>query len=226
MTPRLVRAYLERALPGDGRVPRQVRIAQVGEMWLRPGANARRFTATQHIAVERSAFSWRARFPVAGPLAMSVSDGFDAGAGALDVRVLGVRVQRQRGPEVSAGEALRYLAELPWVPYAMLHNTELRWSEPGPRRLEAGLRGSAATVAFELDEAGDIVRMSSPARPLRLAGRWVQTPWGGEFAAHGELGGMRMPRRAEVYWELPSGRFTYWRAEVVAATALDTPFGR
>ena len=29
-------------------------------------------------------------------------------------------------------------------------------------------------------------------------------------------GGLRVPRRAEVAWELPEGPFTYWRAEVTA----------
>jgi hypothetical protein len=44
----------------------------------------------------------------------------------------------------------------------------------------------------------------------------VPTPWRGVFSDHGELGGVRVPRRAEVAWELPEGRFTYWRAEVTA----------
>ena len=39
-----------------------------------------------------------------------------------------------------------------------------------------------------------------------------------------ELGGMRMPTLAEVYWDLPEGRHTYWRGEVVSAVALEAPF--
>lgn len=67
--PQLVSAYLERALPGDRPLPRQVRIAQQGQMWLKPGASPRRFTV---------------------------------------------------------GEAMRYLAELPLVPFAMARNAERR----------------------------------------------------------------------------------------------------
>ena len=33
------------------------------------------------------------------------------------------------------------------------------------------------------------------------------TPWGGEFGDYRALGGMRIPRRATVYWELDQGRF-------------------
>jgi len=50
--------------------PRQVRITQRGEMWQKPDGQAMRFTATQFLAVERVAFSWQARFPLLGPLAL------------------------------------------------------------------------------------------------------------------------------------------------------------
>jgi hypothetical protein len=39
----------------------------------------------------------------------------------------------------------------------------------------------------------------------------VLTPWGGEFGDYRALGGMRIPTRATVYWELDQGRFVYWR---------------
>ena len=54
----------------------------------------------------------------------------------------------------------------------------------------------------------------APDRPRAEDGRSVPTPWRGAFSDHGELGGLRVPRRAEVAWELPEGPFTYWRAEV------------
>lgn len=133
MLPPVVSAYLQRALSGDGRAPRQVRIRQQGQMWLKPNARPRSFTATQHYAVERMAFSWQARSRLAPLLALQVRDEYDEGEGSLTVRLLGRVMQRQRGPEVSAGEATRYLAELPWVPNAMAHNTHLRCETPFAR---------------------------------------------------------------------------------------------
>jgi len=61
--PGAVRRAAERALPPGGPVPRRVRLAQVGQMWRRPGGRPMRFTATQELAVEEVAFRWRARFP-------------------------------------------------------------------------------------------------------------------------------------------------------------------
>ena len=180
-----------------------------------------RFTATQELAVEEVAFSWRARF---GPL-LRVVDRFEAGAGLLEARLLGlVPVMRASGPEVDAGEAMRYLAELPWVPHALVANRQLDWREIDERTVEVGTRVGAATAAvrLELDEAGDIVGASTDARPRMEKGRAVPTPWTGRFEAYATLGGIRVPTHGAVHWELPDGPFTYWEAEI---TALEVEAG-
>jgi uncharacterized protein DUF6544 len=41
---------------------RQVEIRQPGQMRLKPGGRAMAFTAVQQLAVDRVAFSWKARF--------------------------------------------------------------------------------------------------------------------------------------------------------------------
>ena len=46
------------------------------------------------------------------------------------------------------------------------------------------------------------------------ASRQSPRPWGGTFTGHKELGGLWVPAQSEVYWELPEGRFVYWRGEV------------
>jgi hypothetical protein len=124
-------------------------------MWQKPGGRALRFTASQRFAVDRVAFSWRARFHVLGPLALEVVDDYDLGEGKLEVRVLGLPVlpvRRQRGRETVIAEALRYLAELAWAPHAIATNPELDW-----RELEDG----KAEVATEWPASGWPSRSSS-----------------------------------------------------------------
>lgn len=196
-------------------------------MWLKPGGRSLRFTAAQHVAVDRVAFSWRGRFPLAGPLALSVVDEYAHGAGRLEVRLLGLPVQREEGPETVAGEALRYLAEVPWAPHAMAANPELEWREIGERTLEVAtpVGGRRLVVAMELDGAGDIVRTSSEMRSLKLGKAWVTVPWSGAFGEYAVLGGVRVPTRAEVSWELESGRYVYWRGRVTSVELLGEAFG-
>lgn len=226
--PQLVRRYLEHALPRERVVPRQVRITQQGRMRQKPGGRAMRFTAVQLFAVERIAFSWQARFPLVGPLAIRIVDDYADGEGKLEGRLLGVPVLRQAGPEAATAQALRYLAELPWVPHAMAHNGELEWRDLDERSVEvaAYVGGERLAVKLEFDDAGYIVRASSPMRPYRVAKRLVPTPWGGDFAEYDVLGGMRIPTSAEVYWDLSGGRFVYWRGTVTSLELLDLPFQR
>ena len=164
--------------------PRQVRIAQEGEMWLKPGGRAMRFAATQSFATERVAFCWRARFPIAGPIALSVIDEYADEDGQLAVRLLGVPLQRQRGPETVAGEALRYLAELPLAPPAIVHNRGLEWRQLDEITAEVAttVLDERLAVTVEVDGEGDIVHTTSEMRRFKLRREWVPAPWGGRSA--------------------------------------------
>jgi hypothetical protein len=177
--PALVRDYAHRALPADRPAYRSVRIRQAGEMVLRPGAAPRRFQATEQLAVARVAFAWRARFFIFGPLALYVTDGYDGHDGRLQVRVLGLPVQRKRGAELALGEAFRYLAEIAWVPHAILANRQLEWHAVDERTVEVStrVRGDRAAVRLTFNGDGDLVRTEAD-RP-RLEADNAIVPWTG-----------------------------------------------
>jgi len=206
----------------------QVRISQRGQMWLKPGARPMAFTAVQLLAVDRVAFSWKASFPLLGPLALRVVDEYDTGAGALTVSLFGLPLQRQRGHETTRGEALRYLAELPFVPPALIGNRELEFHEIDDRHVEvaATVAGERLTVTLGHDDAGDVVRTNSTMRRLKRDGEWRATPWGGEFHDYATIGPLYLPTAGQAYWELDSGRYVYWRGSITGAVLVDEAFRR
>jgi hypothetical protein len=108
----------------------------------------------------------------------------------------------------------------------MRSNRELRWRELDERHVQAGtdVSGEEAAVTFAFAASGEITNVQAASRPRAVGRSSVPTPWGGEFSAYETLAGVRMPTRGEVYWELPSGRFVYWRAEITAAKIVDEPF--
>jgi uncharacterized protein DUF6544 len=186
-------------------------------MHMKPGSPGMRFTATERLETTRVAFTWRARFRSLG-LPLDVVDAYDRGHGLLELRIARIRVKRQQGPELALSEALRYLAELPWVPHALVRNCELEWTRADESTVEVATQvgGSRAAVTFELDGAGDIVRASALRR--RQEGKsWVETPWGGNYRAYEVLDGIRLPTEADVYWEHEGERFVYWRGRVLSA---------
>jgi hypothetical protein len=216
--PSLVRTYLDRALPTVVAGVKAVRVHQAGEMWKKPEARPVKFEATEDFEVHRVAFRWRARFPIVGPLAMNVVDGFGDGEGQLRVSFLGIPLQKRTGFETSIGQAMRYLAELPWAPYAIAANRELSWRELDDSRVEVSCRAAQRTarVAWEFDSEGDLVRATG-LRPFPQRKSYVPTSWGGEFQDYRTFGDVRIPAAAEAWWELREGRFVYWRGRVDAA---------
>ncbi|MGH2875204.1 MAG: DUF6544 family protein [Solirubrobacteraceae bacterium] len=219
--PEIVQRYLQGVLPdgpGEGRV---VRITQSGEMTLKPGEAPRRFEATEELRTDRVAFAWRAAFPIFGPVSLRVLDRYDAGEALLEVRALGLPLQRRRGAELARGEAIRYLAEIAWAPQAILANSELSFSEldDGWVKLETSVGGERVAVRLLIDEAGKIVRTIAE-RPRAEAGNAV-TRWIGEYAEYRAFGNVLVPTRAEVSWELQDGPFTYWRAAITSVKLCD-----
>jgi hypothetical protein len=219
--PGLIRRYADRVLGGSQGGDRKVRIGQSGEMILKPGATPRRFVATEEFAVDRVAFAWRARFPMFGPLALRVIDSYDGHEGLLEVRGVGLPLQRKRGPELARGEAFRYLAEIAWVPHAILKNPQLEWRELDAQTIEIGtmVEGERIVVRLLFNEEGEI-RQTVAERPRMEAGNAV-TRWVGEYGDYREMGGVLVPTRGEVRWELPGSPFTYWRGTITSLEPCD-----
>ena len=222
--PPTIEELVRRATGATSEEPTLIRLHQRGEMRPKPDAQSTRWTGVEEMQVRTVGFSWRARFPLFPGVWLLVEDSYRNGAGSLEGRLWGrIPLFRSTGAEVNLAQAMRYLAELPWVPPAMIANAELRWHAIDSRQVEVTCpaAGPRAKVRLELDGQGDIVGASAPARPRTVGQRTVDTAWGGRFADYAVLGGMRVPRHGEVYWELPEGRFVYWRGEV---TAVETVF--
>jgi hypothetical protein len=130
---------------------------------------------------------------------VSVLDAYVAGQGVLEARLFGsVKLAYATTPDVARGELMRYLAELPWAPCAMLHNPHLRWCGIGPSAMEVSAESPGGPARVRLVfEHGDIVRIEADDRPRIVSGRLVPTPWGGRYLDYGEVNGWRTPTRAE-----------------------------
>jgi hypothetical protein len=192
---------------------RFVDVCQTGTMWFKPGGMPRRFTARQRIGTSSTGFVWRA---VIGPMgALTVVDSFVAGRGLLEARLFGIiRMAREDGTAaLNQGEALRYLAELPWNPDAMLFDHQLEWTVDGPRaiRVATGSGASRAEISFKLDDAGLIETAGAASRAF---GTDKHYPWHGRFWDYQDIDGRRIPMQGEVAWVIDGNDFIYWRGKL------------
>lgn len=196
-----------------------MRLVQRGTMWLRPKGRAVAFTAEHVGSTSEVEFTWDARAQLAPGLWMTAQDALRGGHGHLEGRLWNrVRVLHSVGPWIDLGQRLRYLAELPWNPYAMRANRSLRWRVLDRDRVAVATAPSGGVeVELTFDETGDIVQSYAPARPFGEGRAMKLLPWGGTFGPYATFDGLRLPQTAEVWWDLPSGRFVYWRGEITEA---------
>jgi hypothetical protein len=198
-----------------------VALRQQGRMWSAPGARPMTFEARQTASASRVDYLWRARI---GPgRLVTAADYHVAGVGGLEVKALGVLslAHQVGGPEMAQGEALRYLAELPWNPDAILMNRDLAWTVVSSSTLRVAL--GAAAITFILDKDGLPQSMSAPSRGYLDKGRVRSLPWQGRFSRYQRLAGRMLPTKGEVAWVIDGIEFIYWRADVTAWSAGREP---
>lgn len=205
------------AVPGQG--ADFVRMTQSASIRLAPDRPWRKLDATQWSAIRQPGFVWHARQP-AGPIIIAeIVDAYVDGRGSLEVRLFGsVPVAKAAGEDIARAELMRYLAEMPWTPDAILHNAALRWSSSGDDtiQVEAGQGDSSVAVRFRLDDQGDIVEMQADDRPATEDGEIVLRPWRGVFRCYQNAGGRRVPTEAEVGYVYEQGYQPYYRCSVDA----------
>ncbi len=171
------------------------------------------FAAHQTMAVTNCAFSWKARFRPLGFL--TVIDALDEGRGRLDVTALGVirLVRTERNDALTKGEMLRYLAELPYAPDAMLHNPFLNWREMDANHLavSTGEGAARAEVIFALDADGRVGQVAAKDRPRSVKAPHLPTPWHGSFTDYRSCDGRWIPFAGQVAWVIDGQENHYWR---------------
>jgi hypothetical protein len=108
---------------------------------------------------------------------------------------------------------MRYLAEAVWLPTALLPGQNVIWTRMSDDWARASLTAGSATVSLDFRFGRDgLIAACAALRDNDKLG--TKQPWGGRYTDWIERGGMRIPGAAEVYWELPSGTFPYWRGSV------------
>ena len=212
--PDQVRALAARLGARDGS-PRIARFQQAGHLRNLGHKRWTRFTATQSIESAECSFTWRARVAPMG--AVRVEDALMNGVPRGRVSLAGLipLQQAQPGAELLRGQLMRYLAELPWCPDAILANSALRWAVVNSSKLSVGVATVSAQgeVTFELDADGLPARVTG-LRPSRVGDGYIELPWSGEFGRYRRIDGRLIPHRAEVAWTVDGQSFAVWLGEL------------
>jgi hypothetical protein len=213
--PECVMRYLQFAIPEETPRIRQGKIFQRGKF--RAGLWSS-FEAEQTFTTDPASFLWSARIRMGGLLPVNVRDSYLEGKGSMEARMLGIipLVNQAETTEINAGALQRYLAESVWFPTVLMPGAFVRWTEIGDNRAVATMRDGNLEVSleFQFNERGEIIGTYSPGRFRYAGGKYILTPWSGSFSNYRQTHGFQIPTQCEVEWELPEGRYPYFRATI------------
>jgi hypothetical protein len=173
------------------------------------------FTATQFVTTQRPGFDWDARIQMAPGVSAFVHDAYMLGEGSLHASLLGLfTVADVRDtPQAAQGELLRFFAEMPWYPTALLPSQGVRWEAIDNTSARATLSDAQTTVSlvFRFNPDGTIETMRAEAR---YRDKLTAMPWIGRFWNYSTCDGMLIPLEGEVGWEYPDGIRLYYKGKV------------
>lgn len=188
-------------------------LSATGQLW-------RPFKSHQRVSTRRPGFLWNARIALLPGLHVRVVDSYIAGLGGLHAAVQGLFTvaQLQGEGDIAHGEFMRYFAETPWYPTALLPSQGVQWTAVDDVSATATLAdgGLSLSLLFRFNSAGLIESFRAEARGGMVGQVMVQAPWEGRFSDYQAYGGMRVPFAGEVAWMRPQGRQVYFKGRVTA----------
>jgi hypothetical protein len=176
------------------------------------------FRSNQLARMHPIGFDWDGRIRMGLGIQCFVHDAYIGGEGLLQATLLGLipLAKLQGTPEIAQGELLRFLAESPWYPTALLPRQGVSWLPIDDRHAQAILtdRGITVEVEFQFGDNDLIEEFYTPNRHRMVNGVLHETPWGGKVWNYEKRAGMLIPIDGEVSWKLPEGTLPYWRGHL------------
>lgn len=217
--PAPVQRYLNHALQPEQSPVQIVQLQQTGTFRSGgAGSSWNDFTAAQHVTIRPPGFVWDASIKMLPELSVRVLDAYADGRGALWARLGGVVpvADPTPGPALDEGELLRYLAEAPLYPTALLPGMGVTWTAIDDRSARATLehRGTTASLVFHFNDQNEVERVTGKRPFLTDDGTYEERPWKGTWRNYEHRNGLHVPTDGEVAWIHPEEEVAYWRGHV------------
>lgn len=214
--PEPARRYLRHALPGATALSSGVRLRMTGSIM--QGSRRLDLEALETLVPLRG-FEWRARARL-GPVVVTVTDHYLDQQSAVDVRLFGLPLGGERGPDTAASSRGRLAAESIWAPAMLAPRPGVRWRE---------VDAHAATAHMSIDDVEESVTVTVDPDgrlvELRMQ-RWgnvgvdshQRLPYGFRVLAESTFGGCTIPTGLEGGWWYGTDRYDPARASRFSIT--------
>ena len=214
-----VQRYFRAALTEGQPIIAAVTIEMSGRFNLSASAQRwRPFTSRQRVVTRRPGFVWNARIPLLPGFPVRVVDSYVAGRGVLRAALFGLfKVAAVEGAgEIARGEFMRFFAETPWYPTALLPSQGVRWDAVDAHSANASIADGPLTLTllFRFNDAGLIDSVRAEARGATVGDQVVMMPWECSVKGYAVRDGMMVPLTGEAAWMRSEGRHAYFHGTI------------
>jgi len=215
--PEPVQRYFKYTLRDGQEHIKFVRLKQVGEFRMKENQSWMPIKAEQYFTTEDPAFIWRVKFTMSPFIWIEGRDMYYQGRGNMLIKLLStITVADATGSEMDISSLIRFLAEAPWFPTALLPSDYLEWIEIDSNSAQAVIKDNGCTASgiFTFNEKGEIIKFVTNDRYMEVDGKYFKEQWGGYYRNYQEIEGMKIPTEGEVEWNLASGDFQYIKLKI------------
>jgi hypothetical protein len=214
-----VARYFRKVLKDGQAMVSAVDISQTGIFNMRPERTKWvPFVATQRVITRAPGFVWNACIKLFGVIDVYVHDGYSRGKGTLQPSVMGwfSLGDMANAESLAQGELVRYVAEAPWYPTALLPSQGVHWQAIDDRRARFtfydGDISITCLVIFNADHLIETLRVENRAA---ISGKvTVMMPWEARLSGYQYRHGMLLPLKGEAAWIKQGQRRPYWRGTI------------
>jgi hypothetical protein len=223
--PAPVQRYFRAVLKDGQAIVSAVTIEMAGSMNMSAtGEQWKPFTSRQRVVTAtvgfRPGFMWDARISMLPGLKVHVLDAYIAGKGLLRAAMLGLFTvaDMRDGGEMARGEFMRFFAETPWYPTALLPSQGVQWAAVDGTSAKATIVDGSVTLTllFHFNDAGLIDSVRAEARGAMVGKEMLMRPWECGLSDYQQQDGMLIPMAGEAAWVRPDGRKTYFKGAVTS----------
>jgi hypothetical protein len=192
-----------------------INMSATAEQW-KPFTSRQRVVTASDSA--RSGFMWDARIAMLPGMKVHVLDAYIAGKGLLRAAMLGLFTVADMGGggEMARGEFMRFFAETPWYPTALLPSQGVQWVAVDSTSAKATIVDGSITLTmlFHFNDAGLIDSVRAEARGGMVDNKMLLRPWECGLSNYQVRDGMTVPMSGTAAWVLPGGPETYFHGTV------------
>jgi len=170
----------------------------------------------EYITTENPGFVWIGKMKPYPLLWIDGKDEFIDGKGNFQIKLLSLfTVADTKGKESDESELLRWLAETPWFPTALLPSKYLHWESVNSSSAKAVVEYGKikATVVFSFNEQGQIIKLNAD-RYRTVNNTFSKDKWVGYYRDYTKVNDVMIPKEIEAAWNFSSGEFSYAKFKI------------